>query len=693
MMAKEWIRTHCARFDHGGCGLKVLVEDGRPVRVEPDPEDPFSVGYSCRKGMAAIERINSPERLTQPLERRGKRGAGEWEVISWEEALDTLATRFAETRDRFGPEALAFAQGAPKGLEFFVLLRFANLLGTPNVAAAQHVCHMPREQMAMATCGFFPVADLENPTRCVLIWGSNPLNTNEEGVLGSHLMGCLKQGPSLIVIDPVKTELARRADIWLQIRPGSDDLLALGFLHVLIEEKLYDSDFVEKWTTGFDDLREAVKPYTPERVSEGTWVPREKIIAAARLYGQSRPAVLQWGNAVEHTTNSSQTCRSLVLLMALTGNLEAPGGNIRCQAPKLKRLAEFIRLDQFPDRSSKLLNRPFGLIPRLITVPNWVLMRSIIDQTPYPVRSLYIQGTNPLVSYAQVEEVHRALSSLDFLAVADQVMTPTAAMADLVLPVATNLEFNDIGHYGLPHGYVLARPKAVEPRGECRPDLEILNEWAKRMGFAEHFWNDPMEPLEEILGPSGLTYKEFAAKGVLRGPKSYYTYREKGFSTPSGKVELRSSLMGKWGYAPLPFAESPREPGKDFPLLLTSTKPKEFFHSAYRHLPSLRERHPMPCVRIHPETAESIGIEDGMQVKIETASGSIVQTARLFDGISPGVVVGDYGWWFPERGEASLFGWKESNINCLTQSDGTFDPVMGTTQMRAIPCRVKPAVR
>lgn len=685
----HWIRTHCSRFDHGGCGLKVLMEDGEAVKVEPNREDPFSHGYSCPKGLASLERIHSPARLTRPLRRTGERGSGQWETISWDEALDLLAKVYRDTIEQHGPEGVAFAQGSPKGLEFFVLLRLANLLRTPNVASYQHVCHMPREQMAMVTCGYFPLADLEHPTQCVVLWGSNPMHTNEEGVLGIHVTDCLKSGPALIVVDPIETDLARKADIWLRIRPGTDDLLAMGFLHILMEEDLFERDFVEKYTVGFEDLREAVKPFTPERVSRGTWIPWERILDAARLYGRSKPALIHWGNAIEHTVNSSQACRSLVLLMAVTGNLEIPGGNIRVQAPKTKRLGEFICLDQFPGRAEKLPSRHFGLMPRLISVPNWILVRSILDQSPYPVRCLYTQGTNPLVTYSNTREVRKALMKLDFLAVADQVMTPTAAMADLVLPAATNLEFDDIGHYGLPHGVLLARPKACEPREQCWPDIKILNEWGKRMGFGEFFWDDLREPLNEILEPSGLDFDAFSQAGMLKSARNYREYEGKGFPTPSRKVELRSSSLEKWGYAPLPHAREPQPLEADYPLLLTSRKPRLFFHSAYRHLDSLRGRHPEPRVLIHPDTARAMGIEEGQAVRIVTGTGSIVQKARLFSGMDPRVVVADFGWWFPERVQDPL-STEEANLNCLTAADPDYDPIMGTTQMRALPCRLEP---
>ena len=689
-MAKEWLKTHCGRFDHGGCGLEVFAEEGRLLKVRPDKEDPYSRGYCCPKGLSAIDRVYHPDRLKQPLLRAGKRGEGKWTPVPWDRALAILSDEFKKAIEKGGPESVAFAQGAPKGPEFFVLLRLANLLNTPNVGAAQHVCHMPREQMAAATCGFFPVPDFDNPTKCILLWGSDPERTNEEGVLGGRFLEALGKGSKLIVIDPIRTGPARRADLWLQIRPGADDLLAAGFLHVIVEENLFDRDFVENWTTGFADLREAVRPFTPDAVCAGTGVPAEKIAEAARLYAASRPATLHWGNAIEHTQNSSQTCRGLTMLMALCGNLEAPGGNIKAEAPYLARLADFICLKKFPGRAEKLLNRHHGIIPRLITVPNWIIVRSILDQSPYAIRCLYLQGTNPLVSWSRAEQVEEAFLKLDFLAVADVFMTPSAAVADLVLPAATLLEFNDIGHYGLPHGHIFARPKMTDPPGEAWPDIKILSEWGKRMGFGAQFWDSADTIVETVLEPSGLTYEQFAQKGMLSGPDTHYSYRQKGFATPSGKVELRSSLLEKWGYPPLPVVTAGEAASERFPLLLTSRKPRYYFHSAYRQIERLREKAPEPRVLIHPLAADRLGIGEGDAVRISTKAGSIMQIAEISGDIDAGVVVADFGWWFPEKKE-EMFGWKDSNLNCLTESSGPMDPAMGTVRLRAIPCRIERA--
>jgi anaerobic selenocysteine-containing dehydrogenase len=683
-----WVKTHCARFDHGGCGLDVFVSDGKPLQIKPDKSDPFSKGYFCRKGLSSIERVFHPGRLKKPLLRKGKRGEGAWVQISWDKALDILSSEFANAIEKAGPESVAFAQGAPKGLEFFLLLRLANLLKVPTVGAAQHVCHMPREQMGLVTCGFFPVPDYESPTGCVLLWGSDPERTNEEGVLGNLFTGALERGAKLIVVDPLRTDPAHRACLWLQIHPGRDDLLAAGFLRVIIEEGLYDREFVERWTIGFSQLRESVREFDPARVSAGTGVPERQIIDAARLYATSKPALIHWGNAIEHTANSSQTCRMLVILMALTGNLEAPGGNIKAQSPELMRPSELICLKEFPGRAEKLPNRRFGLIPRLLTTPNWILFRLILERSPYPIRCLYLQGTNPVITCSDPQQVREALLKLDFLAVADIFMTPSAALADLVLPVATNFEFNDIGHYGLPHGHIFARPGLIEPQGEAWPDIKILNNWGKRMGLGNYFWDTENHILEDVVKPSGLTYGQFAQKGILSGPKTMYSYKEKGFATPSGKVELSSGLLGKWGYSSTPVVAGHMETDEQFPFLLTSRKPRSFFHSAYRNIERLRKRAPNPKALIHPDAALRIGISQGAALKISTSYGSIVQIAEFSEDIGLSVIMADYGWWFPERPDES-FCWADSNINCLTSSNGPIDPILGTVQLRGIPCKVE----
>ena len=325
-MAEEtcWVKTHCARMDHGGCALLVSVKDNEIVQVKGNPEGFLNKGYTCYKGRVSPDRLSHPDRLRHPLKRTGERGEGEWRRISWDEALAETAENLLAIKNKYGARAVGFGVGMPKGLEHFVLIRLANIFGSPNVVASQDVCHAPREITGIHTCGFY------NPTKVILSWASNVLSTSEEGQVASLTLEQLKNGARLIVVDPRRTEFAGRAELWLQLRPGTAQALALGFMHVIIEEALYDRSFVEKYTYGFEDLARHVKRYSPETVSEITWVPAELIRKAARLYASARPAALQWGNAIEHDVNAFDATRSLVCLMAITGNLEVPGGNYQC---------------------------------------------------------------------------------------------------------------------------------------------------------------------------------------------------------------------------------------------------------------------------------------------------------------------------------------------------------------------------
>ncbi|MBN2568229.1 MAG: molybdopterin-dependent oxidoreductase [Deltaproteobacteria bacterium] len=687
----KWIKTRCARFDHGGCGIKVLVDRGKAVCVSSDIDYSRSSGYICSKGAASLERIYHPDRLKTPLRRSGKRGGGSWDEISWDEALEYASCQLKHAKEGFGAETVAFMQGAPKGLEYMLLMRLANSFGISNVAARNDVCHWPRELMARVTCGFLPVPDYEMSTRCILLWGSNPFDTNEEGVLGVQVKRCLDaHNPALIVIDSYKTELARKADLWLQIKPGTDDLLALCFLHVIISKGLFDATFVEEWTTGFELLRDYVKPYTPGVVSRKTRVSEDKIIRAAELYAKSNPAVLHAGNAAENNgTNNTSTCRALVILMAITGNLDVPGGNIQAAFPPVLSPRNFIRLESAGDKKIQSISAYYGTSLRVPAVPGALLIKTILDEKPYPIKALLIQGSNPVISYAGSQSVFNALNKLDFLMVSDLFMTPTAALADLVLPAATNMEFNDIGQYGMVHGYIEARPKIIEPQGQCWSDIKIINELGKRLGLEECFWGDIDGCLDEILAPSGLNYKQFCEAGLLEGKKRYFKYREKGFPTPSGKVEIYSSIMEKGGYDPLPAADVKEKAADAFPLLLTSAKPKHFFHTAYRGIVSLRKKSKGPTIRINPQTAEKYSLSVGDSVEVASPWGKARFDAAITESIGPGVVMVDYGWWFPEAGEKEMFRWRDSNINMLTSGSPLFNSVLGTPQLRAIPCRIR----
>jgi anaerobic selenocysteine-containing dehydrogenase len=685
----RWVKTHCARMDHGGCALLVGVKDNEIVQVKGNPEGFLNRGYTCYKGRVSPDRLNHPDRLRYPLKRIGKRGEGRWRRISWDEALSETAENLLAIKGKYGARAVGFGVGMPKGLEHFVLIRLANIFGSPNVVASQDVCHAPREITGIHTCGFYPVADLHHPTKVILSWASNVLSTSEEGQIASLTLDQLKNGARLIVVDPRRTELADRAELWLQLRPGTSPALALGFLHVIIEESLYDKVFVEQFTYGFEDLARHVKHYNLERVSEITWVPPELIRKAARLYASARPASLQWGNAIEHDINAFDATRSLVCLMAVCGNLEVPGGNIHAHDPLIMGLGEFVRADLLPDKRREMVSAHYGVIPRLMTVAPAYFRKAVLEGEPYPVRGYYGICANPLVTWADSPVTYEAFMNLDFVAVAEIFMTPTVSLADIVLPVAHQYEMNDIGHYGIGHGMILARPKLVEPPPECWPDMKILNELGRRISDPQ-YWHDEFEEfLEAVLRPAGLNFREFIDRGYLKGPDRFRLHEEEGFRTPTGKVELKLSTAEKFKLKPLPeFSGLPEADDPDYPLILISAKSRYYLHSSYRWIEKLRQKRPHPLAEIHPDTAAARGINDGDQFIISTRYGEITQVARVTDIVHPRVVSAAIGWWFPEGDAADQFEWRKSNFNMLT-SMGKLGKEFGTPNLKKIPCRIR----
>jgi anaerobic selenocysteine-containing dehydrogenase len=683
----------CNRF----CGVLVHVRDGKVIKVEGDPKSPVNMGHLCIKGYAAVENLYHPARLRYPLKRAGARSEGKWQRISWNEALETIAAAMNSAKEKYGAESVVFVQGAPKGFgPYFERLR--NLFGTPNMVTAAHVCSVPRRIAAYvtygqsATTGPDQAADLDYPPASVMLWAANTAISDLPGYI--RLEEAIAKGTKLIVIDPRKTNFASRADLWLQPRPGTDLALALAMINVILNEGLYDNPFVTKWTLGFDKLRQHVQGNTPTWAEKITWVPAKKIETAARMYATTKPACIRDGNGFEENINSVQTARAIAILRTITGNLGIPGGEVDWADLPLGKMSEFILHDKLPEeQQSKMIGVDMGIAP---FPPSWIALpqlvtKTILDEKPYPVKVLCIQGSNPLVTWSNVQEVYRALMKLDFFYVADLVMTPTAEIADIVLPAATYLEFNDVAA----RAPFLGIRQKVAQVGECWSDQKIINELAKKLGFEDYFWNDVEEALDIILRPVGFTFEELKKLGGIKVGREYRRHERGGFNTPSGKAEIYSTLFEKWGHAPLPeYHEPPETPysapelTREYPLILTSWHLYPYHHSDNRHLAVLRGVEPEPMIEIHPKTAAELNIEEGDRVYIETKRGRIKQRAVLTEGIDPRVVGLNYGWWFPEQGVESLHGWQESNINVLTSSEPPYNPEMGSTNLRGILCRV-----
>jgi len=693
------VKSHC-RMCHGGCGVLVYTKKGRVAKIAGDPECPINHGTLCSKGLASAQLVYHPDRLTHPVRRIGPKGGGKWEWITWDDALDTIAEKILDYKDRFGAESIVMGYGTGRENEA-AIYRFANLLGSPNVLTAGHFCYGPRIATSIITCGTNPIVDYENDPKCIMVWGNNVTISNPDCYKGEPFSVSLNKGAKLIVVDPRLTRVAARADVWLPLRPGTDAALAFGMLNVIVNEGLYDRKFVEKHVHGWEPFVARVNEYPLEEVEKITWVPVEKIREAARLFATTRPAAIQWGVAIEQQINCADNDRLLMFLMGLTGNIDVPGGQMLFQAPKIRNVGNFGAHRSLPDsqREKRLGGGRFRLGGHFAIINPKCVWDAITEEKPYAVKMLFFISSNPLITRANAREVYRALETVPFMAVSDFFMTPTAELADIVLPAATWLEMDYIGDFWKRHGYILPRRKVVQV-GECRSDHEMLNDLAHRVGQGEHWWDNFEQALDWILEPMGITWRQFKNMDYLRGEVRHRKYEEKGFSTPTGKFELYATLLEKLGYDPLPrYREPPESPVstpdiyEEYPyILITGARSPGFFHTENRQVPWLRELHRDPVVEIHPDTALKEGIGEGDWVVIESPRGSVRQRAKLFAGMDPRIVSAQHGWWFPENSDPG-HGWDVSNINILTDNAyETCDPAMGATSVRALLCRISPHV-
>ncbi len=689
------------RSCHGGCGALLHVRDGRLVKIEGHRESPLNHGRLCPIGASTVELVNHPGRLQYPQRRVGPRGSGKWQRITWDEALDEISTRLLEIREKFGPWSIALGTGTGRHHIRWVS-RFGHALGTPNWCEPGFAqCFHPRVNTCLLTFGDFPVCDYtgETPPGCIMFWGHNPTNSGPDGETRFSVREALAHHPKTIVVDPRETELASKADLWLRVRPGADDALGLAMLNVIIGEQLYDAAFVREHTHGFDALAAQVATYTPEWAAPITWVPADKIRAAARMFAQTRPAMLEWGCAIEHTPKCIQTVRALSMLPVLTGNVDVPGGwvfggraigkfpslieNLTPEA-NAKRLGA----DRFKLLGGEGADLPAAHIP--------TLLQAMREGKPYPVKAFLVFGNNTLATYANAKQAYESLMKLDYMVCADLFKTPTAELADILLPAAAWPELDQI--VGLPTiaaNVALAQQKVVQV-GECKPDEEIFVALARRMKLPVGT-EDVKDVLNAQLRAGGLGYDfdTLAQRGFAEAPLRYRRYEKTGFKTPTGKIELYSTRFEKMGYAPLPYYEEPPESpisapevAKEFPLILTTGgRIPFFFNSEHRQISNLRRARRDPRVEIHPETAARYGIEDGDWMWIETRRGRIKQKAKLSDGIDPRVISAEHAWWFPDEPGPEYGIWK-SNVNVLTDNSPPYDPQMGTYQLRGLLCRV-----
>ena len=678
----ETVRTVCG-FCHANCGMIIEVRDGVMQKIRGDREHPSNRGILCPKGLAAMELVYSPDRLKYPL-RKTSRG---FERVSWDEALDTIASRLNEIKDKYGAETLVWCCGAPVTQAVAVgYTQLTAAYGSPNFTGPGHLCTVPRAFALQTVYGERSQSDYEK-TRCLLLWGSNPSDSRQladgggvYGGFGQVITGARERGARLIVIDPRRTDMAAMADEWLPINLGTDAALALAMLHVIIGEGLYDREFVEGWTVGFNELREHVRQFSPSWAAGITGLPADKIIGVARIYATTRPALICDGNGLDQHPNVVQTVRALGILEAVTGNVDVPGGNVFFPHPKLGRYLTT------RSNAKRLSDDKHPIFP---SVPLPSIVDAILSGQPYRPRAMIVNHANPLLINANEKRVREALEQIDFLVVSDIFLSATARLADVVLPDTSNFErFGCEIYASAQGGFVALRNKVVEPIGESRPAFDVEYDLAKRMGLAQHFpWKNSEEWVDYRLKQVGVTLEDLKKKSIIftTPPIEYRKYLKDGFSTPSRKVELYSQRLKDNGYEPLPVYVAPVvSPGQGdkYPMVGTTRRPQMYVHTRYRNLPMLHKLQPDPLVWMYPDDAQLRGISDGDETIVASHEGSIKVAARITNEIQPGVVVIDFGWGNPGDGGA--------NVNILT-SDDARDPVCAATANRRFLCQVRKA--
>lgn len=680
---------------HSTCEVLIYKDKntGEILRVEGDPDSPQTRGMLCPKGLAAKQLVYNPKRLLKPLKRVGERGEGKWEEISWDEALDTVAEKIKDYKERYGPQGLAILEGTRRGWSR-VYSRFANVLHAPNHGAAGWAqCLWPRLIDCNLTYGgaqYGETFDFPN-THCVLAWGVNPVTC--WGVRAADIMQAKERGAALIVVDPYFSETAAKADIWLQVRPDTDMALALAFINIIIAEGLTDDAFIEEWTYGYEELKNHIKDYTPEWASDITGVDADTIRKAARVYAKAKAACVIRGLALDQQHDSVQVCRATSIMASITGNIGKKGGNIvvSSRGEISQNTHDFIKANFIPEEIRKLrigydefplLTQELSPVPCAHMPSLW---QTIISGEPYPIKCATIFGSNAAVSYTNSNKVKEALSHLEFLAVCDIFMTPTAKMADIVLPASTWLERNNvISSFQSNNTHTLIQQKAITI-GEAKSDVDIIIELAKRLGLEEHFWENSEKFYDYLLSPTGYTFKEAAAKRHLYKPLTYEAYKEKGFKTPTGKIELYSKIAEAKGCDPLPRYtksfqdyDSTPELAKEYPLIITTGRHESAFRISENRLqPHLLELAPKAYLHINPKTAQKLGIENGSKVKVESTAGYAYAYAAYTEGLREDIVQGISGWW------------GENNINKTVPWDN-FAKDIGTVCARGYLCRVTP---
>lgn len=673
------------------CGIDAYVRDGRLIKVEGTQENPLNRGILCVKGAANRQWVYNRERLTTPRLRKGAKGSGELVPVSWDDALDRIATNLNRIKKESGAESVVFFTGYPKWLRPF-LKRLAHSFGSPNYCTESSTCFLATALANRLNYGYAAGPDLKG-TRCILNWSGNPFYS--AAPMAGAFLRAAEQGVKIIDVGPLITPLSRKADIHLRLRPGTSGALALGMANVIIEEGLYDREFVENWTLGFEDYRAYATRFSPDVASSITGIPAEKIIAAARLYATSKPAAMfNSASVTVHHTNGVQNHRAITALVGLTGNFDRPGGSHVVATSYYHRPTglenredEFEQPRPWETMAPRIGQERFPVWCQLITEAQATeLPLQIETAKPYPIRAMLGFGVNHRM-WPDPVGMAKALGKLDFFVDMDLFTTDTARLADVVLPACSSLERRELVMYA--SRFASWNEPAIPPVGESRSDVEVIIELSRRLGLDDPLLHSGYEAcLEWMFEPSGIRIEDIEKNrggGFIadRSEVPYEKYRQTGFPTPSGKMEFTSLVLKEAGLDPLPtYAEpchgpvSTPEVAKEFPLVLTTgARLPMFMHSRMYRIPWMRQLRPDPMADMNPVDAKLRGIGAGDPVILATPRGEIRVRANLTEVVPPGVI-------------SMYHGCPDADVNELIDREYR-DPISGYPGYKSLLCEVR----
>jgi anaerobic selenocysteine-containing dehydrogenase len=616
--------------------------------------------------------VYSPDRLKHPLKRVGKKGEGKFQKISWDEALNIIADTLKQQKEKYGPESLAILSPARRSYSEY-LYRFLIAHGSPNYGHSG-ICFMQRAFAFFYTLGMFPVCD-HDQSDLIIYWGSQPVFQGPPRKNAKSLVKAKERGAKIIAVKPSIEPDSGMADIWMPIRPGTDAALGLGMLHVIVNEDLIDKAFVEKWCYGYDKLKKHVQAYPPEWTEKITGVPARQIQDVARMYATTKRASIDLGNGVEHAPSSNDAIRAVAIMIAITGHLDVPGGNLlggpSSTMPRFKSVHLKERYTQ--EWVDKLVGpefpKAFQPFMEGTSSAYYKIFESVLTRKPYPIRTIIAPGTQPVVSTRGSKKVIEALKKLDFYVVADVARTADMDYADIVIPCATPYETDHPFETPIFKGnWIMARNKVIEPLGDYKSIYEFILDLGVKMGYGADFWNGSMEDcMNDQLAPAKMTIDDLRKhpNGIVyeKRPKKYGNY---GFwfgmksprlsrapFLPQKKVAIYNTSFEEAGYSPLPEWREPPESltgtpelARTYPLILSDYHTSSVYNASWlRNVPYLREICPDPVLHIHPQTASERGIKNDDWIIVESPHGWMKVKAEIYPGIRPDTVMILHGWW------------------------------------------------